>query len=230
MTGRDLELVVFDWDGTLMDSQARIVASLHHAIAGSGLPQRSHGELRNIIGLGLREALLALYPNLRPPQLQALTVAYRSQFLEVCSEPECLFEGARQVIETLRAQGLLLAIATGKGRAGLDRALRHSGLHGYFHSTRCADEAPSKPDPTMLQELMAELGVEPAATLMVGDTEYDLAMARAAKAWPLAVAYGAHERRRLLPYAPVAVLERIGDLPELLAKLSLGGAAQPPRG
>jgi phosphoglycolate phosphatase len=219
VTGSAVALVVFDWDGTLMDSQQRIVASLRETIAERHLPTRGDPELREVIGLALPQALLALFPHLDGADLQALMQAYRQQFIKCCRQPESLFDGAREVILELRSQGLLLAIATGKGRAGLDRALKQTSLMAEFHYTRCADEAPSKPDPTMLWQIMERLQVTPSASLMIGDTEYDLAMARAAGIRSVAALYGTHERERLLQHRPAAVLEHIDELPLRLTEL-----------
>lgn len=210
------ELLVFDWDGTLMDSEARIVACLQGAIADLGLPGRDVAALRNIIGLGLAEAIETLFPGSDAATRQAVVERYRHHFLVADPTPSALFEGAAEVLHGLAAQGYLLAVATGKGRRGLDKVLEETGLAPLFHATRCADETFSKPHPQMLLELMDHLGADPRATLMIGDTEYDMEMARNARTHALAVSYGVHHPERLLKHQPLGCLDRIGDLPAWL--------------
>ncbi|MEW6646929.1 MAG: HAD-IA family hydrolase [Pseudomonadota bacterium] len=210
------ELLVFDWDGTLMDSEARIVACLQGAITDLGLPRKEVADLRNIIGLGLAEAIEMLFPGSDAATRQALVERYRHHFLVADPTPSALFEGAAEVLHGLAAQGYLLAVATGKGRRGLDKVLEETGLGPLFHATRCADETFSKPHPQMLLELMEHLGAEPQATLMIGDTEYDMEMARNARTHALAVSYGVHHPERLLRHGPLGCLQRIGDLPTWL--------------
>jgi len=207
------ELLVFDWDGTLMDSEARIVACLQGAIADLELPARDVAALRNIIGLGLAEAIETLFPGSDAATRQAVVERYRHHFLVADPTPSALFEGAAEVLHGLAAQGYLLAVATGKGRRGLDKVLAETGLGPLFHATRCADETFSKPHPQMLLELMEHLGADPQATLMIGDTEYDMEMARNARTHALAVSYGVHHPERLLRHQPLGCLDRIGDLP-----------------
>jgi len=210
------ELLVFDWDGTLMDSEARIVACLQGAIGDLGLPRKEVADLRNIIGLGLAEAIERLFPGSDAATRQALVERYRHHFLVADPTPSALFEGAREVLHDLAEQGYLLAVATGKGRRGLDKVLEETGLGPLFHATRCADETFSKPHPQMLLELMDHLGAAPQATLMIGDTEYDMEMARNARTHALAVSYGVHHPERLLKHGPLGCLHRIGELPEWL--------------
>lgn len=206
------QLIVFDWDGTLMDSEARIVACLRAAIEETGLPHRPNEALRNIIGLGLREALVTLYPEGSDQQHNDLVKHYRHHFLVSNETPSPLFEGADQLIRELHAQGHFLAVATGKGRQGLDKVLEETALGEYFHYTRCADETRSKPHPQMLLEIMDWLGTEPANTLMVGDTEFDLKMAHNACARALGVSYGVHDKARLLACEPLACLDSLAEV------------------
>ncbi len=206
------ELIVFDWDGTLMDSVARIVDSLRIAAAEVGLPPLSDKELRNVIGLGLNEALAALYPEGESQQLADFVDHYRHQFVNVCQTEEALFGGTRDLLQMLSALPLKLAVATGKSRKGLDRALLNTDCSHYFHTTRCADETRSKPHPQMLLEIIEELGVAPDKTLMVGDSEYDMEMAVKAGTDSLAVTYGVHEPHRLKAHGPLALLESVADL------------------
>lgn len=211
------QLLVFDWDGTLMDSAAHIVAAMNAAIADIGLPQLPYHTISNIIGLGLQEAINTLLPDLPPAAHERVVARYRQHYMApeiACSQ---LFAGAEQCLRTLHTEGYLLAVATGKGRTGLQRVLSDTGLMPLFHASRCADETCSKPDPQMLHEIMDELAVSPARTLMIGDTEYDLAMARNAGVDSIGVAYGVHENERLLRHQPLAILHDIGELPGWLA-------------
>ena len=206
------DLIVFDWDGTLMDSAARIVASLQAAGADIGLPAKTELECRNVIGLGMREAIQSLYAFIEPSLVPRFTERYRHHFLVGCTHPEVLFEGVHGILQALTQRQLWLGVATGKGRKGLDRVLQQTDCCRYFHSTRCADETSSKPDPMMLRQIMDELGVRPEKTLMVGDTEYDLEMAQRAGTAALAVGYGAHEIERLQSFEPLACLNSVDDM------------------
>lgn len=211
-------LLVFDWDGTLMDSAAQIVAAMNAAIADLGLPQLPYQTISNIIGLGLQEAINTLLPKLPQTAHERIVARYRHHFLSPEIASSRLFDGAEQCLRSLHEQGYLLAVATGKGRHGLQRVLRDTGLTSLFHASRCADETCSKPDPRMLHELMDELEVGAAHTLMIGDTEYDLAMARNAGVDSIGVSYGVHEDARLLRHQPLAILHDIGALPAWLAQ------------
>jgi phosphoglycolate phosphatase len=216
---RSFRLIVFDWDGTLMDSEARIVGCLEAAIGDLGLAVRSQDELRNIIGLGLREAVAVLYPDHSPQLLEQLTERYRYHFLGDHPAVSGLFAGAEATVAQLAADGYLLAIATGKGRRGLDQVLQQTGMGSYFHTTICADESFSKPHPAMLEEVMSRLDCDPRETIMVGDTEYDMLMARSAGTQAIAVKYGVHPCYRLLTHSPAACLESIDELLTVLANM-----------
>lgn len=211
MTHR-LNLLVFDWDGTLMDSEARIVACMQGAINDLGLEPREVAAIRNIIGLGLYEAISSLYPGCDDGLVASVTERYRYHFLKANPTRSELFSGAEKTIRGLSEAGYLLAVATGKGRRGLDLVLEETGLGQYFHATRCADETFSKPHPQMLEELMEELGAIPGETLMIGDTEYDMQMASNARTHSLAVSYGVHEKERLLRHNPLHCLDAIDEL------------------
>jgi phosphoglycolate phosphatase len=210
------KLIVFDWDGTLMDSEGRILDCMQGAFGDLGLPPREPQEVREVIGLGLEEAVAVLLPDAEPDLRRLLAGHYRQRYLGELGMPTPLFPGAAEVVAQLAAQGYLLAVATGKGRRGLNRALESSGLGPLFHATRCPDEAPSKPHPGMLEQLMEELGVEPRDTLMVGDTEYDMQMARNAGARALAVGYGVHGGERLLAQGALACLADVREIPSWL--------------
>lgn len=211
-------LLIFDWDGTLIDSTGKIVRCMQAAIADQGLSPLADDTVRNIIGLGLPEALRTLFPEADPQVLQRLRDSYATHFVEADRMPCDLFPEVQETLNALRQRGCLLAVATGKSRRGLDRVLGNLGMASYFDATRCADETRSKPDPQMLYELLDELGKEPHQALMVGDTEYDLAMANAAGMPGVAVRYGAHAPERLARHRPIAELERFGELLELLER------------
>ena len=217
-TQHTFELIVFDWDGTLMDSAARIVASLRAAGAEMGLAELDEATLKNVIGLGMREAVLALHPALNEAEIARFIDRYRHHFLVACPTPTVLFEGVHELFDTLSKTDIRLAVATGKSRKGLDRVLEETQCGRYFHTSRTADETCSKPDPRMLLEIIEELDVAPDKTLMVGDTEYDLAMAQRVGAASLAVSYGVHESHRLQRYSPLACLESVADLHQWMSE------------
>lgn len=208
-----LKLLVFDWDGTLMDSEARIVNCLQAAIRDTRAPPREIMALRNVIGLALEEAIQMLYPRADQYFVEAFAEAYRAYFLEIDQTPSDLFEGAWNVLAELKKQGYLLAVATGKARAGLERVFRTTRACELFHTSRCADETSSKPHPLMLQEITSELGVAAAETLMIGDTEYDMQMSHKAGTHALAVSYGVHDLPRLLQHDPLGYIDNIMELP-----------------
>ena len=206
-----IKFIVFDWDGTLMDSEAQIVACLHAAIADLELEPMDDNTVKNVIGLGLREAVDTLVPGRDDRFHQAFVDAYRAHWFQ--SEGSVLFAGTREVLATIRQNEFLLGVATGKARRGLDRVLHDTGLTACFHATRCADEAPSKPHPQMLRDLMAALDVLPEETIMVGDTEYDMEMATNAGVAKVAVRSGVHTGERLNRHAPLICLDRVADMP-----------------
>jgi len=210
------QLIVFDWDGTLIDSEARIVNCLRAAIADLHLPERTPAQLSNVIGLGLQEALETLYPEGDAKTYQGLVERYRHHFLIQDDTPSEIFAGVEAMLAALRERDHYLAIATGKGRMGLDKALTETGLQGFFDFTRCADETRSKPHPQMLEEIMDRLGVSPQETVMIGDTEYDLQMANNAGTAALAVSYGVHDKQRLLACDPMACVDDVDALQDWL--------------
>jgi phosphoglycolate phosphatase len=205
------ELIVFDWDGTLMDSAGAIVACIQAAAVDMGFPPPAEERARHVIGLGLGEALRYALPELAEERHAALADRYRHHYLSQDHELK-LFDGAADMVRDLKSDGYLLAVATGKSRKGLDRALEVSGLGDCFHATRCADECRSKPHPQMLDELMDELAVPPRLTLMIGDTTHDLQMAINAGVDALAVAHGAHDRRTLEDLSPVHCAKNLSEL------------------
>ena len=212
------KLLVFDWDGTLMDSEARIVACIRAATEDLGLKPRTHDQMKNVIGLGLQEAIRLLFPNSEEAFGREFVSCYRHHFFNSHHTPSKLFDGAYDTLKALFDSGYWLAVATGKGRRGLDDVLEKTGCGEFFLTTRCADEAPSKPHPDMLLAILEELGAEPAECLMIGDTEYDMQMARNAATHALAVSYGVHELSRLMNHEPLGHVDDIRELPDWLIK------------
>jgi phosphoglycolate phosphatase len=212
MKQRDYQLIVFDWDGTLMDSAGKIVRCFESAVGDVGLPSPGAAAIRNIIGLGLSEAVASLLPQCDPEAQSQVVARYREHFLHLDQTEMPLFPGVRDGLASLAQRGYLLAVATGKARRGLSRVLRETGLEHLFVASRCADESFSKPHPQMLLDILEETGVVPAAALMVGDTVYDMQMARNARVDGLAVSYGVHERERLLAHGPVACLNSFPEV------------------
>ena len=205
------DLVVFDWDGTLLDSAEAIVRAIQAACRDIGCPPPGNDQARHVIGLGLADAMRHAAPDLPPERYQAMVDRYRFHYLGA-DHRLTLFEGIPEMLAELQSAGHILAIATGKSRLGLERALDHSGLRALFRASRCADECHSKPHPQMLEELMAEFGVAGGATLMIGDTSHDLLMAQNAGAAGLAVTYGAHPHDHLLEHQPLACLHTVAEL------------------
>lgn len=213
--GKQFDLLVFDWDGTVVDSAAHIVEALQCACADIGLAVPSNERARYIIGLGLRDAMQYLFPDMPVGEYPRLTERYRHHYL-ARDHKVVPFPGLSDGIAMLNRTGFLLAVATGKSRAGLDRALLDTGLGAHFHLSRCADESFSKPHPQMLQVLMDALNVPAERTLMIGDTTHDLLMAANAGVRALAVSYGAHPAEQLQGMKPI---DCIGSSEELLAWL-----------
>lgn len=211
-------LLVFDWDGTLMDSAGHIVAAVRAAAADIGAEVPAEHAVRHVIGLGLREAVAAAMPGLPEAEQARFVAAYRTRFWQASLHGQALFPGVREVLLELKAAGYLLAVATGKGKEGIRRALAEEKLHQVFDVTRCAEETISKPDPQMLKEILDELDLAPPDALMIGDTSYDLEMAARAGMDRLGVRYGAHAENLLLPHAPLGILDDIRDLPAWLAR------------
>lgn len=212
------ELVVFDWDGTLMDSAAKIVRCFERALDEAGAPQPGTDAIRHVIGLGLKEAVAALLPGADERLRARVVERYRAHFLRVDNTAMELFPGVREGLEALAAQGYRLAVATGKSRRGLERVLAETGLGSLFVATRCADEAASKPHPQMLEDILQCTGLDPEQAIMVGDTVYDLEMARAAGVDALAVTYGVHDRASLMACRPLACLNAFTEVCDWLRR------------
>ena len=203
-------LIVFDWDGTLIDSTGTIAECIQRAAAEMGLPVPDDGRARHVIGLGLRDSLLHAVPDLPESRYQDFVALYRKYFL-AREDTMKLFPGIEDLLSFLGGKHLL-AVATGKSRRGLDRALDAGGLRRYFAASRCADETHPKPHPAMLNELMEELGKQPAEVLMIGDTSHDLEMANAAGVASLGVTYGAHKEEGLRACSPLNCFSSVEQL------------------
>ncbi|MDO8412806.1 MAG: HAD-IA family hydrolase [Gallionellaceae bacterium] len=205
------DLIVFDWDGTVMDSTAVIAGSIQAACRDLGLPIPADETARHVIGLGLDEALRHAVPDLPEHQRGDLVERYRHHFLAQ-ENAMPLFAQAQETIAELRTAGHSLAVATGKSRHGLQRAMQASGMQSYFHAIRTADMTFSKPHPAMLLEIMDELGVIPQRTLMVGDTTHDLQMALNAGVDAIGMTHGAHPEDQLRALQPLALLHDFVEL------------------
>ncbi|MES2755835.1 MAG: HAD-IIIA family hydrolase [Pseudomonadota bacterium] len=217
MARKQFDLIVFDWDGTLMDSTSTIVTSIQSAARDLGLPIPRDEEASHVIGLGLHEAMQAVMPNIEPSMYPKMVERYRYHFLT--KDPELvLFDGVRDMLTELSQQGYFLAVATGKSRVGLNRALNAVGLLSLFDATRCADETFSKPHPAMLQELTRELGQDLKRTVMIGDTTHDLLMANNAGAGAVAVEYGAHPVDQLQACRPLYSAQTVAQLHQWLGE------------
>lgn len=214
------ELLIFDWDGTLADSEGLIVRSMQMAISDLGLPPRGDRAIAELIGLGMTDGMQRLYPELDTEELIRLLMSYRASFVGQPGDPVAaareapLFDGAERALAALADGGYRLAVATGKPRPGLDRSLRHHAtLQPLFAATRTADETANKPDPLMLRELLDELRVPVERALMVGDTEYDAAMARAIGMPMVGVTCGVHAPQRLRSAGAMGLIESVAALP-----------------
>lgn len=208
-------LVVFDWDGTLMDSTNGIVSAIQGACRDLDLPVPTASEAAWVIGLSLESALRRAVPQLTQALLPRFLERYRIHYL--LRDPDLrLFDGIEPLLGELAQRKVQLAVATGKSRVGLNRVLAATGLREIFDATRTADETFSKPHPAMLQELMLELDVEPERVIMVGDTSHDLMMASNAGVHGLGVTYGAHSPQELLGCSPQVVVDDVMALRDWL--------------
>lgn len=207
----NFDLIVFDWDGTLMDSTAGIAESVQAAFADLDMPVPTREQASHVIGLGLAEALEYLMPGSDTDTQRRMMMSYREHFLRR-GDSMVLFPGVIELLTTLAERGYLLGVATGKSRVGLDQALAACGLEGRFHATRCVDESFSKPNPAMLLEVIERTGVSAGRTLMVGDTTHDVLMAHNAGVTSVALAQGAHDEATLRAASPRALLRDLAEL------------------
>ena len=213
-------LLVFDWDGTLVDSIERIVTSLQHASRHAADTDISETRAKNVIGLGLTEAILQLHPDLDTNHeshiLENIADAYRQHYLYDNPIPAPLFSGVSELIADLRNKGYTLAISTGKSRAGLERSIHEHKLAEYFATSRCAGENKSKPHPEMLHEILQQLNFSADQGLMIGDSEHDLKMANNANMQSIGVTQGVHDVATLAKHNPLVCLHNITDLSDYL--------------
>jgi len=202
--------IIFDWDGTLMDSIDKIVASMQAAAKDCHLPIPTVDAIRNIIGLRLDKVMQTLFPEETAERQAIIVEAYRFQYRHLSEYETPFYPGVQAWLSDLKAQGYLLAVATGKGRSGLDRLLDKFAVKDLFTVTYCADETESKPHPLMLNKILEDLNLDASQALMIGDTSYDLEMANNANIDCLAVSYGVHSKAILKQFNPIAIVD---DLP-----------------
>ncbi|WP_028024184.1 HAD-IA family hydrolase [Enterovibrio calviensis] len=207
------KLVIFDWDGTVMDSVARIVSSLDEAARlTGGLPELSFDELKQMIGLSLDKGYSYLYPDAPIEKRDMWKKHYGEQFRELNTTSHSLYDGVMDVLTTLKTRGHLLSVATGKSRPGLDRAIQETKTEHLFIATRTADQTASKPDPLMILSLLGELDIEPHEAVMVGDTSHDMLLAKNAGVDAIGITWGVHDESVLSEYAPIAVIASLDAL------------------
>ncbi|NWN91559.1 HAD-IA family hydrolase [Marinobacter adhaerens] len=210
------KVVIFDWDGTLVDSVEHIAESLHQAATELGYPALEREAYRDIIGLGMMEALARLYPGVSDAEIMRIREGYSTYFFRKTTTPQNVFAGMADVVADIRKADRGCSVATGKSRRGLEAALGSSGLGEHFDITRCADETRSKPDPQMLKEILLFYGIRPADAVMIGDTRYDLEMAQRIGMPSIGVEWGVHKRDVLGGYGPHAIVDSVEDLRDVL--------------
>lgn len=217
---KNFPLLVFDWDGTLVDSIERIVTSLQHASKQAVSIDVTETQAKNVIGLGLLEAIIKLHPQLdkqiHNEELERIADAYRQHYLYDNDVPAPLFTGVNDLLDELKNKDYTLAISTGKSRAGLDRSIDEHKVAKYFSTTKCAGENKSKPHPEMLHEILQELNFNYSQTLMIGDSEHDLKMANNANIQSVGVTHGVHDAKTLEKLNPLTCLNDITDLSDYL--------------
>ena len=211
-----IKAAIFDWDGTVVDSIEHISSCLHLAATSIGYPALERTAYSNIIGLGLVEALRSLYPTITSDDMVAMRDAYSRHFMATAATAQTVFPGMIDIFQDLHTSDRHCAVATGKSRRGLDRALEHSQLGKWFHVTRCADETRSKPDPSMLAEILNHLQLEPSDAVMIGDTVFDLEMGKAAGVSIIGVDWGYHPREALEAFGPDALVGSVEALESLV--------------
>ena len=204
-----IELIIFDWDGTLFDSVGQIVASLQYAAQLFEQPLTDDAA-KSIIGLGLPEVMQILFPQV--PHLQQDILECYADHYVANSKGDAWFDGVAELLADLKQQGIKLAVATGKSRKGLDRVLKQTQSNDLFDITRAASETKSKPHPLMLEEILAEMQVSIDSAIMVGDTSYDLEMAQNLNMPRIGVSYGVHSIDTLQQYQPLAIVHNVQEL------------------
>ncbi|GAA69090.1 HAD-IA family hydrolase [Pseudoalteromonas sp. BSi20429] len=208
------KLVIFDWDGTVMDSVTKIVNCIRSSAESLNLVSPNDLAIKNIIGMSLEKAIDVLFPD-NVAQHQALISGYKYQY-SVDTTPTPIFANVVSVLGALKEQGIVLAVATGKGRGGLERLLEQSQLRHFFSATRTSDEAQSKPSPDMLYQLLEELGISAQDAVMIGDTQIDMTMAKAAGMDRIGVTMGVHNAQQLNKLSPVATVDNYLQLQQVL--------------
>lgn len=209
-------VVIFDWDGTLIDSAGKIISCMQQAARDADLVPPADESVRNIIGLGLDLAIERLYPAEAERKRAEVREHYSRNFIAADRSPCDFFPGVRDLLASLQEKGVQLAVATGKSRKGLSRVLGNLEMETFFAATRCADETASKPDPLMLHELCEEFAIRPKEAVMVGDTEYDLEMAQRIGMPSVGVSYGAHAVERLVRWQPLQIIDAFAELEGVL--------------
>jgi len=212
----DIKVVIVDGDETRIDSEKHIAESLHQAATDLGYPELEREAYRDIIGLGMIEALHKLYPGIGHEEMTRIREGYAEYFFAKTTTPQNVFVGMADVITDLRAAGRGCSVATGKSRRGLEGALISSGLGPHFDITRCAYETRSKPDPRMLSEIIEHYNIRPDQAVMIGDTRYDLEMAQRIGMPSIGVEWGVHQRDVLGHYDPHAIVDTVADLRDVL--------------
>lgn len=213
---RKYKVVIFDWDGTVMDSAQKIISCMQLAAKQCDVPVPSDEDVGHIIGISLKPAIIKLFNLSCESKADALVDAYKQAFIVLDHIPSPLFEGAEQVLSELKQAGLVLAVATGKARRGLVRAWEQTNTTGFFTASRTADDAQSKPNPDMLVQLLSELDIKVEDAVMVGDTTYDMQMAQSIGMDRIAVSYGVHAQLQLEKHNPIAVVHTLSELLPLL--------------
>lgn len=211
-----LKAVIFDWDGTLMDSIAKIVATMQQAARDANVLVPSEKAVKDIIGLSLPKAIAILFPDCSEQKQEELIAGYKHCFVNVIDVETPLFVGVEDMLDCLLERGVKLAVATGKARQGLNAAFKKTGLAQKFSASRCADETHSKPDPMMLNEILAELSVDPESAVMIGDSRYDLQMANNAGIRGIGITLGVHSQEELIKENPSNVAHSITELKTIL--------------
>lgn len=215
---KQYKLVIFDWDGTVMDSVGKIVQCMQIAARQCDLPVPDASAVGNIIGISLHPAIKILFNLSDDAAADTVVAAYKTAYLEQDVTPCPMFDGAVDMLAALHQQGRTLAVATGKARRGLDRAWRNTATGQFFSASRTACEAQSKPSSDMLEQLLREIGVDVSEAVMIGDTVYDMQMAEHIGMDRIGVTYGVHDAERLQAHSPVYIADSIGQLHQFLAR------------
>lgn len=212
------KLVIFDWDGTLMDSADKIINCMQIAAKHCDMPVPSADAVSHIIGISLKPAIKQLFGIDDDALAEGLVLAYKEAFVSHDATPCPLFNGVEDLLSALKAKGATLAVATGKARRGLDRAWSQTETGHFFSASRCADDAQSKPSPDMLLQILDELNISAHDAVMIGDTTYDMQMAKSIGMRRIGVSYGVHAQVHLEALAPETIVHSIGELQQFLLR------------